>query len=252
MCALLQPFDAIYTLDRFTEPTPERSHAYAFIQMDRREDAKVAIRRWIPVNLWGVPCPACGGSGQKVERQQRAAMTLPQITACPTCHGQRMLIDTPCSACGGRGIVEREEQLTVKIPPGAEEGMALRIPGRDEPCATLGAPPGDLYVVVHTAPDSRFQRRGADLWQTTNIAVLDAILGTTLPVATLDGAVAMSIPPGTQPGTVFRLYDKGLPEFDSQRRGLLYLVVQVQIPEKLGPQERELYQRLRVLEGKAK
>lgn len=130
--------------------------------------------------------------------------------------------------------------------------MALRIPGRGEPSATPDAPSGDLYVVVHSAPDPRFQRRGADLWQTTTIAVLDAILGTTLQVATLDSAVAMSIPPGTQPGTVFRLHDKGLPEFGSQRRGLLYLVVQVQIPEKLGPQERELYQRLRILEGKTR
>jgi RNA recognition motif-containing protein len=42
--ALVEPFGAIYTLDLFTEPTPERPHAYAFIQMDRREDAEAAIK----------------------------------------------------------------------------------------------------------------------------------------------------------------------------------------------------------------
>lgn len=41
--ALFHPFGTIYSLDLFTEPTPERPHAYAFIQMDRN-DAEAAIR----------------------------------------------------------------------------------------------------------------------------------------------------------------------------------------------------------------
>lgn len=41
--ALVQPFGTIYALDLFTEPAPERPHAYAFVQMDR-EDAETAIK----------------------------------------------------------------------------------------------------------------------------------------------------------------------------------------------------------------
>jgi len=41
--ALFHPFGTIYSLDLFTERTPERPHAYAFLQMDR-EDAAAAIK----------------------------------------------------------------------------------------------------------------------------------------------------------------------------------------------------------------
>lgn len=194
------------------------------------------------------PCPTCGGTGQKVERQQRGALTVQQITTCPTCHGQRLLIDSPCPVCSGRGRIEREEELSVKIPPGAEEGMALRIPGRGEPSATPGAPPGDLYVVVSSTPDPRFHRRGADLWCNEVILDSDAALGTEVALSTLDGVVTVTVPPGTQPGAVLRLRGKGLPEFGSSQRGDLYLTISVSIPEKLTKEQRALYERLRQLQ----
>ena len=44
VCALVEPFGAIGALDLFTEATPDHPHAYAFIQMDRRENAEAAIK----------------------------------------------------------------------------------------------------------------------------------------------------------------------------------------------------------------
>lgn len=42
--ALVEPFGVIDAIDLFAETKPDHPHAYAFIQMDRREDAEVAIK----------------------------------------------------------------------------------------------------------------------------------------------------------------------------------------------------------------
>lgn len=172
---------------------------------------------------------------------------LSRFTTCATCQGAGTIIDKPCPDCGGVGKVESMEALKVKIPAGIDEGMALRIPGRGLPSSEAGGSPGDLFVIMHTATDSRFERRGADLWRAETLELADAVLGTDLDIPTLDGHATVKIPAGTQPGEVLRLRRKGLPEFGTGRRGDLYLRLQVRIPKKLSREERELYERLRAL-----
>jgi molecular chaperone DnaJ len=192
-------------------------------------------------------CETCNGTGQQITSRRDRGITFQQITTCPTCYGRGHIIDTPCPECTGQGEVARDETLTVTIPVGVEEGMALRIPGRGMPSREAGGTPGDLFVVVRSTPDPRFERRGADLWREETIPVVDATLGTTLDVPTLDGSTTVTMPPGTQPDTVLRLRSKGLPEFGDSRRGDLYLRVRVHIPDRLSAEERTLYERLRTL-----
>jgi molecular chaperone DnaJ len=143
--------------------------------------------------------------------------------------------------------VEKDESLKVSIPPGADEGMALRIPAHGLPSPEPKGAPGDLYVIVTSAPDARFARSGADLWRTEILAVADAVLGTTLKVPTLDGVVEVTVPAGTQPGEVLRLRGKGLPVFGTRGRGDLNLRIEVKISERLSAEERALYEKLRAL-----
>jgi molecular chaperone DnaJ len=175
-------------------------------------------------------------------------VTLQRITTCPACRGEGRIIDQPCPECSGRGQVEREETLTVKVPPGIEEGAALRVPGHGMPSGHAGGVPGDLFVIVHSAPDPRFERANAELWRTETVNVADAVLGTKLKVPTLDGApVTVTVEPGTQPDTILRLRGKGLPEFGRRGRGDLHLRLKVRVPERPSAEERALYERLRRL-----
>lgn len=89
-----------------------------------------------------------------------------------------------------------EEALTVNVPVGADEGLALRVPGYGQPAPAAGAAPGDLFVVVQTLEDHRFERAGADLWHTEQISVSEAALGTTRQVPALDQAAGVTIAPG--------------------------------------------------------
>jgi molecular chaperone DnaJ len=197
------------------------------------------------------PCSSCGGSGQRVTGRRERGVTLKSITACSACGGRGQVIDRPCSGCGGRGQTEREEVLTVKVPPGVEDGMALRIPQRGHPASHAGGAPGDLYVIVRTSPDPRFQRNGADLWHVATVGLADAVLGARVEVPTLEGRASVEIPPGTKSDAVLRLKGKGLPEFGGRRRGDLYVRVRLDVPLRVTPQARELWQRIRALERAA-
>ncbi len=190
---------------------------------------------------------ACKGSGRQVRRRREAGMVFQQTTTCMPCRGQGKIIEHPCAECRGSGEVEREEALTVKIPIGVEEGMVLRVPGHGLPSAHTGGLPGDLYVLVRTAPDQRSERSGADLWRTETLQIADAVLGTSLEVPTLNGGATVTVPAGTQADAVLRLRGKGLPEFGGRGRGDLYLRIAVEMPKRISKAERELYERLRTL-----
>ncbi len=125
--------------------------------------------------------------------------------------------------------------------------MALRVPERGLPSSRPGGPAGDLFVVIRTAPDPRFERRGADLWHNATIQIADAVLGTAMDVPTLDGSVSVKVPAGTQPGSVLRLRNKGLPVFRGTGPGALYVSIQVFVPQHLSARERKLYEQLRTL-----
>lgn len=194
-------------------------------------------------------CAECGGTGQKVYTSRQHGMTLQQVAVCAECRGSGTLIDDPCPACRGAGSVERTGEIKVRIPEGIEEGTALRIRGHGGVSPEEGGPPGDLIVVVHTEQDPRFERRGDHLHRLERIQVSDAVLGTKLVVPTLVGEVEVKVPPGTQPGTVMRLANEGLPNFRSARRGDIYVRIQVEIPKDITDEEREIFGRLKKMDG---
>lgn len=194
-------------------------------------------------------CEACGGTGQQVRSERKPGISFQQITTCKECRGRGEIIDELCSDCGGDGKVFKKESLTVRIPVGAEEAMSLRVPGHGLPSPETRGATGDLYVVVRTAADPRFERLGANLSRTESLEIADAVLGAKIEVPTLDGPVSVKVPSGTQPGTVLRLRGKGLPEFGGRRRGALFLTMQVRIPDKLTREERHLFKKLRDLES---
>lgn len=196
-------------------------------------------------------CESCDGSGRQVvthdKKSDQGSVRFQQIIICPDCGGKGMFIDKPCPECHGHGQIEKEETLKVQIPVGVEEATALRIKGHGMPSEAAGGPPGDLYVVVTSATDSRFERAGADLWRSAKLEVTDLVLGTKLKVPTLEGEVDVTVPPGTQPDEILRLRHKGLHRFGDGGRGNLNLRIQAHIPERLSAGERALYDQLRSL-----
>ena len=109
----------------------------------------------------------------------------------------------------------------------------------------MGGPPGDLYIRSRVLPDSRFSAEGYDVYVYRDIKLTEAVLGTTLSVPTLEGnAMNVKIPPGTRHGTRMRIAGRGLPHMRKGGQGDLFVVVQVVLPKKLSPEQRQLFEKL--------
>lgn len=99
--------------------------------------------------------------------------------------------------------------VTVRIPPGADEGSRVRIPGQGAPSPNGGSA-GDLILVVHVEPHPLFRRDHDDLELDVPITMSEALKGSKVKVPTFDGSVMVKVPPGTSSGTKLRLRGKGV------------------------------------------
>ena len=131
----------------------------------------------------------------------------------------------------------------VRIPAGVQEGQIIRVPGKGGEGASGGAS-GDLYLRVRFAAHPDFQVRGVNLYYDLDIAPWEGVLGTTVRVPTLDGGVSVRIPPGTNNGQQFRVPLRGLPKGRNGERGDLFVVVNVQLPQRISEEERKLWEQL--------
>jgi len=190
-------------------------------------------------------CPGCGGTGQRGVASRHGPLLVREVATCPQCWGRGRVIDQPCPACAASGTAVREETVTIRVPPGIPEGATLRLAGHGLPSPWPGGLPGDASVSIRTRADPRFTRAGADLRYDLHIQAPDAALGATMAVPVPGGQVRVRVPPGTQPGTVLRVAGQGLPRYGGHGRGSLNLTVILDIPRRLSPRQRELYEQLR-------
>ena len=135
------------------------------------------------------------------------------------------------------------ESFKVRIPPGAQEGRRIRVPGKGGP-GRGGAAAGDLFLRVRLAADPNFTVRGSDLYHELDLAPWECVLGTQVEVPTPTGTVKLRIPPGTVNGQQLRVRGQGLPQPSGGERGDLYVVANVQLPKTTGAEERELWEKL--------
>lgn len=122
----------------------------------------------------------------------------------------------------------------LKIPPGVYDGAKIRF--------------DDFDVVVEVRPDSTFQRQGDDLIISFSVSFTQMTLGDVISVPTIDGPLKLRVQPGTQPGAVIRLRGKGVPHLRESGRGDQYVRLQIEIPQKLTRQQREILEELAVTE----
>jgi DnaJ-class molecular chaperone len=133
------------------------------------------------------------------------------------------------------------KRIEVKIPAGVDEGSRIRIAGQGGP-GTAGR--GNLYLLVHMVPDTRFTREGTTLRTTVDVPLAIAMLGGEAHVATPDGRkLALRIPPATANGKSFRLRGQGMPHLGQPDKcGDLYAEASVVLPTHLNDEQRRLFE----------
>jgi molecular chaperone DnaJ len=189
-------------------------------------------------------CPNCRGTGQV--RTQQGFFSI--STTCGQCRGEGMIIADPCPKCQGQGRVRKPVSLSVKIPPGVDNGSRLKLRNEGE-AGFGGGPNGDLYVVVHVKDHALFVRQDNDVVIEVPVSFPQAALGGEIEVPTLEGKIKLKVPAGTQSGKVLRLKGKGFIDLHGYGRGDQLVRIVVETPRRLTARQRELLEEFAKLSG---
>lgn len=183
-------------------------------------------------------CDTCNGSGQTVRVTRTVFGNIQQATVCPTCKGTGKVPEKVCTVCHGKGTQAKNQDITLKVPAGVDDGATIRL--REHGEAVANGPKGDLFVNIRVKPHKHFTREGDLILSEEHVGMVEAALGTEIDVDTVDGPVRMKVPAGTQSGTDFKLSGHGVPHLNSSSRGAHIVTVAVDTPTKLSRHQQEL------------
>lgn len=186
-------------------------------------------------------CDTCNGQGKVREVRNSVMGSFQTVRECSVCNGRGEVPKQKCGTCAGQGIKKEQEEISIEIPAGIQNGEMIRMTGQGE--AISNGEPGDLYVKIHVKPHPRITRDGANLNTELHVKLSDALLGETYKVETLDGAVDIKIPAGVSHGEVLRIRNKGVPQGGG--RGNFMVKVKIDMPQKLSRKAKKMIEELR-------
>lgn len=145
--------------------------------------------------------------------------------------GSEITVDFASAVRGTTVSFQRDkgEAVSVRIPPGADDGDRVRVAGQGAPGAA-GGPSGDLVIAIRVRPHSHFERDGLDLYLDLPVSAGEAFHGAKVPVPTPGGEVSLKIPAHAQSGQTVRLKGRGVKRKDEV--GDLFVRVLVRLPER--------------------
>jgi molecular chaperone DnaJ len=187
-------------------------------------------------------CPTCNGQGQIRETRRSFIGSFSTVTICPECHGRKQVPKEKCHKCKGEGVIRKQEEIKITIPPGINDGEMIRLSGQGE--AISGGVSGDLYVKIHVRSHPIFRKEGNNLYMDLNIKLSDALLGKEISIETLDEPIIVKVPAGITFGELLRVKGKGVPT-DRGRRGDLMIRIKIELPKKLSKDGRRLVEGLK-------
>ncbi len=187
-------------------------------------------------------CKHCNGQGQIREQKRTIFGNIASTKICEVCLGAGEVPKEICDKCKGKGVLRREEEISIVIPAGIRDGEMVRMTGMGE-AVSKGAT-GDLYIKINVVPHPVFKREGSDLVMNLNLKLSDALLGTKYPIQTLDGNIEVTIPEGVSINEILRVRGKGVPS-SKGKRGDLLIKLNIKLPGKLSRKARETIEELK-------
>ena len=187
-------------------------------------------------------CKNCNGKGKIHETKNSILGTITSVRGCDNCFGTGKVPKEKCKNCKGLGVARKEEEISIAIPAGVDNGEMIRLSGGGE--AIAGGIAGDLYIKLHISPDSVFKKEGSNLSMILNIKLTDALLRNTYPLHTLDGDIDIKIPSGISYGEILRVSGKGVPT-GRGKRGDLLVKINITLPNKLSKNAKKIVEEMK-------
>jgi len=207
-------------------------------------EKKVKVKRKLQAD--GVTyktCTTCGGSGQMTKITNTILGRMQTATTCSTCGGAGQVMDNRPRGADAQGLKTVEETVSIKIPPGVEDGMQLKVSGKGNGAPGNGVP-GDLLVAIETEEHPTLKREGDNLHYDLYISISEAVLGSSKEIDTVGGKVRIKLESGIQSGKILRLRGKGIQSLNGYGSGDLLVHVNVWTPKELTKEQREFFERM--------
>jgi molecular chaperone DnaJ len=187
-------------------------------------------------------CKHCNGQGKIRESKRTIFGNIASTKICEVCLGTGEVPKEICETCKGKGVLRREEEISIVIPAGIRDGEMIRMTGMGE--AVSKGTIGDLYIKINVASHPVFKREGNDLRMDLNLKLSDALLGTKYLIQTLDGEIEVTIPEGVSINEILRVRGKGVP-IGKNKRGDLLIKLNIKLPSKVSRKAHELIEELK-------
>lgn len=153
-------------------------------------------------------------------------------TAPPPQKGADVAYRLPVAFEDAAGLKEQRVTLaggktvSIKLPPGVEEGTRIRLAGQGQPGPGGN---GDALITISIKPHRFYVRDGDNIRLDLPIALDEAVTGAKVKVPTVDGPVMLAVPKGSGSGKVLRLKGKGFTGKAGQRGDQL-VTLMVDVP----------------------
>ena len=134
----------------------------------------------------------------------------------------------------------RNQNVVINVPPGVTHGDTIRYQGLGDD-SIPNMPRGNLNVTIAVQPDSKYERRGDDLYMKIEISPIEAMIGCHKKIKTLSGE-EMSIETGVE----FASHGSGFSNPNTGRKGRLVSVITIKTPAITDP---VIVQRLQQLDA---
>tara|TARA_B100000575_G_scaffold7299_1_gene5410 strand:+ start:3738 stop:4847 length:1110 start_codon:yes stop_codon:yes gene_type:complete len=207
-------------------------------------DKKVKVKRKIKApGLNFTNCSQCGGSGQSVRIANTILGRMQTTSTCSYCNGSGQEVKNRPKGSDSNGMISSQETVNIKIPPGVEEGMQLKVSGKGNEAFGSGIA-GDLIVLIEELVHDKFIRDGSHLHYDLYISLSDAVLGCSKEVQLVEGKVRIKLDSGIQSGKTLRLRGKGLPDVNSYGKGDLLVHINVWTPQVLNREQKQFFQKM--------
>jgi len=106
-------------------------------------------------------CKRCNGQGKIRESQRTIFGNITNTKICEVCLGAGEVPKEICDKCKGKGVLRREEEVSINIPVGIQNGQTLKMSGYGE--ATSKGTTGDLYIKIKIKIPNKISKRAHEL-----------------------------------------------------------------------------------------
>jgi DnaJ-class molecular chaperone len=129
----------------------------------------------------------------------------------------------------------RTQTVSISVPAGITNGDTIRYQGLGDD-SMPGAPRGNLNVTIIVHADSKFERKGDDLYTRVEINPIEAMIGCKKTISTITGeAMELDIRAGVEDGVEFASHGNGFRNVNNGRQGKFVTVVKIKTPKITNP-----------------